>query len=1188
MKNAAAKTVRLVLAAAMLSGAWCAGPAGAQPGIPSSDAEQYPIAIPEARLQAQSTVDVMPAGSTRWIAITTTNRLLPFDRLRTGPNGRVTILWSAESAVPLGPLTEIEVLPAQDQQALPGLHVLRGILSFFHRDRPGRIRVITQGATAGIEGTEFVLAVDSLDNQERTTLSLIDGKVLFANDLGSLVLTNGQQAVAEPAKAPRRTAGFVVNNVLQWCFYYPAVLDLADLGPSAGADQALDDSLTAYRAGDLLQALANYPFSRQPRSDAEALYRAALLLSVGRVEDAEAALAQLRSSIQGERPARLALALRTLIAAVKRQPNPSTLAPELSTELLAASYYKQSLALGDESLNSALALARQASTRSPNFGFAWERVAELEFAFGHTAAARDDLERALDLTPRNPEGLALKGFLLAAENKPRQAIDWFDRALAVDAALGNAWLGRGLCRIRRGDTAGGREDLLAAAAMEPQRALLRSYLGKAFADAGEERRATKELQLGRQLDPKDPTGWLYSALLKQQQNRINEAITDLEKSEELNDDRSLFRSRLLLDEDRAVSSANLASIYRDAGMTDVSVREAAQAVTYDYANSSAHLFLSDAYNDLRDPTRFDLRYETAWFNELLLANLLSPVGGGRLSQNVSQQEYSRLFQSDGFGVANSALARSDGVFTELASQYGTFGRTSYAFDLDYQHDDGVRVNNDLASIEWYTTLKQQVTDDDTVLAQVKYENYHSGDNFQYYDPREARPYYRYDEYQDPIVVGAWHHQWGPGMHTLLFGGRLITEQHFSDQAAPQLLLLQNGSGALVSHDAEPFDVSYNNQVEVYTAEAEQIFQWDRVTLLAGGRWQSGSIQSTAVFTNPPAGLVSLFETPPARGSSADEFDRLTGYGYLTVEPVERLWLTGGLAYDYEKYPADWRNPPLSPGEDERTQIGPKAAVVWSPLPQATLRGMFSRSLGGAGEDENYRLEPTQLAGFLQSYRSLISESVVGSVTAPEYQLFGVALDLKFPTRTYAGIQVQRMETSVRSSIGYFSLLDGMAPFVPNATQQDLDYWENSIQASVNQLVGDMTVFGLSYKFDQVQLKDALPQVPISALPSARQTLDADLHQATLYALVNHPSGFFARAEARWYHQSNSGYQPAEPGDDFFEENLYVGYRLKQRRVEILLGILDLGNQDYHLNPLTIYDEFLPRKRTYEARLNFIF
>src|SRR5439155_12879004 len=146
--------------------------------------------------------------------------------------------------------------------------------------------------------------------------------------------------------------------------------------------------------------------------------------------------------------------------------------------------------------------------------------------------------------------------------------------LAVDSTLGNAWLGRGLCRIRRGDAMGGREDLLLAAALEPQRAGLRSYLGKAYANEGEYPQAAKELQLAKNLDPQDPTSWLYSALLNQQNNRINEAILDLEKSEELNDYRSVYRSQLLLDQDRAVRSVNLAAMYQDAGMFDVAAREA--------------------------------------------------------------------------------------------------------------------------------------------------------------------------------------------------------------------------------------------------------------------------------------------------------------------------------------------------------------------------------------------------------------------------------------------------------------------------------------------------------------------------------------------------------------------------------------------------------------------------------------
>jgi len=51
-----------------------------------------------------------------------------------------------------------------------------------------------------------------------------------------------------------------------------------------------------------------------------------------------------------------------------------------------------------------------------------------------------------------------------------------------------------------------------------------------------------------------------------------------------------------------------------------------------------------------------------------------------------------------------------------------------------------------------------------------------------------------------------------------------------------------------------------------------------------------------------------------------------------------------------------------------------------------LRGIFSRSLGGVSLDESYRLEPTQLAGFPQAFRTVISESLVGSVAAPEYEV----------------------------------------------------------------------------------------------------------------------------------------------------------------------------------------------------------
>src|SRR5262245_25865072 len=165
-------------------------------------------------------------------------------------------------------------------------------------------------------------------------------------------------------------------------------------------------------------------------------------------------------------------------------------------------------------------------------------------------------------------------------------------------------------------------------------------------------------------------------------------------SQTLNTNRSVFRSRLLLDQDQAVRSANLAAIYRDAGMFDVSVQEASRAVNYDYGNYSAHLFLADGYDYLRDPKNINLRYEAPWFSEFLVATLLAPAGAGSLSQSISQQEYSRFFEGNHFGVFSATEYESGGNWTQLGSQYGIIGNSSYSLDASYRTDNGQRPNND--------------------------------------------------------------------------------------------------------------------------------------------------------------------------------------------------------------------------------------------------------------------------------------------------------------------------------------------------------------------------------------------------------------------------------------------------------------------------------------------------------------
>jgi outer membrane receptor protein involved in Fe transport len=93
-----------------------------------------------------------------------------------------------------------------------------------------------------------------------------------------------------------------------------------------------------------------------------------------------------------------------------------------------------------------------------------------------------------------------------------------------------------------------------------------------------------------------------------------------------------------------------------------------------------------------------------------------------------------------------------------------------------------------------------------------------------------------------------------------------------------------------------------------------------------------------------------------------------------------------------------------------------------------------------------------------------------------------------------------------------------------------------------------------------------------------------LHNVNLFAIYNHPSGFFGEGQALWAAQDN--YSSA-PGDDFWQLNLFAGYRFPRRQAQITFGLLNVASQDYRLNPLNIYTE-LPRHRTFVASLKFNF
>jgi tetratricopeptide (TPR) repeat protein len=1119
-------------------------------------------------------------------------RLVPTDHVQTWVDSRADLLWYRGMSFQVIELTDIVIPPPPQPKKPSVLDVLKGWLYFFHRDEPGYFEIHTPVARAVVLGTEFSLRVDPQTG--RTVLLLFDGDVEISNPLGRIRLRSGQQGVVDPGQQPRATPLVgAVNDLIQWFLYYPGVLDPGELEWTGAERQALDPSLAAYRAGDLAGALELYPVNRVLVSDSERIYRAALLLSVGQVDKAEALLDVVEPG--HPRLAALTAALGKLIAAVKGKTDDRPPDRDLASSLLAESYYQQSRA----ELEKALEAAEEATRRSPGFGFAWTRLAELHFSFGRVPEALAALEKGLDRSPRQAEAWALRGFLFSARNDIAGALAAFERAIELDGGLGNGWLGRGLGRIRQGRLEEGRRDLAIAATVEPQRALLRAYLAKAESEGRDNRQALHELERAKSLDAQDPTAWLYSALIRHQENQINQAVRDLEASAALNDQRRIYRSRLLLDQDRAVRGANLARIYLDAGMVDVSVREAARALDADYANFSAHLFLADSYNALRDPRQISLRYETPWLSEYLLANLLAPVGAGTLSPYVTEQEYSKLFEQNRLGFTSATEYRDHGDWTQSAAQYGIYENSSYAVDLFYRSENGSRPNSDLEQFAPALRLKQQLTPQDTLFLQAWYYQTEAGDVRQYYDPTNAHPGYRFTETQEPTLLAGYHHEWGPGSHTLFLGSYWQDHLHVTDPAQGVLALRSTGAVAAVAVPMLPTaHLDYQNDFSGLSGELQHLWKEKDQTVIVGGRFQSGSFDtSSALGATTPyrfnlAGLA--ISNPPVARSFQTDFQRFNVYGYHHWQVADPVLLVAGVSYDHLEAPDNFLVPPTDSGHFSKDQLSPKAGAILTPWAGTTLRAGYSQTLGGVSYDQSLQLEPSQVAGFNQAYRSLIPESVAGGVPGSRFETLAFSAEQRFETGTYIGVQAERLRSTASRSLGVEEVTGfsggpgGLTPVtVPSTTPETLDYEERNFIFTFNQLLGDLWSFGARYRFSEADLSRRLPAISTTITAVARREEEATLHQGRLFLQWNHPSGFFGQFDSIVSKQINAGDDAALAGDYFWQFNLWAGYRFAQRRAEVRVGLLNVTDQDYRLNPLNLTTE-LPRDRTLSLSLRLSF
>ena len=256
------------------------------------------------------------------------------------------------------------------------------------------------------------------------------------------------------------------------------------------------------------------------------------------------------------------------------------------------------------------------------------------------------------------------------------------------------------------------------------------------------------------------------------------------------------------------------------------------------------------------------------------------------------------------------------------------------------------------------------------------------------------------------------------------------------------------------------------------------------------------------------------------------------------------------------------------------------------MDSTSLRAVYARSLGGVFYDGSVRLEPTQLAGFTQSYRSLAPESVAGLVPGSRFETIHLGLEHKLPTHTYLVLETEWLRSEGKRSVGVFDFTDA-PPFVavPSSTPQELKFDERSLALSIHQLVGSEWAFGARYRLSLAQLESEFTQLPPALIPEARKEDRATLHQWNLFAIWQNAAGFFARGEGFWYAQHNESSTGSLPDDDFWHLNAVAGYRFPRRRAEIAVGLLNITDQDYRLNPLNSVIE-LPRGRTFVVSMKF--
>ncbi len=548
-------------------------------------------------------------------------------------------------------------------------------------------------------------------------------------------------------------------------------------------------------------------------------------------------------------------------------------------------------------------------------------------------------------------------------------------------------LGLGLAIIRDGKLADGREQLEIAVALDPTNSLLRSYVGKAYYEENTKERdqlAAAQFGLAKELDPNDPTPWFYDAILAQSQNRSVDALLSLHESVELTENRAVYRSQLLLDQDRASRSSSLAQIYDDAGFYQLAIAEALRSLNEDPDSYASHRFLAETYEN--SPRR-----EFSRESEHLQALLRAPIGIVPVSpfrgvetpstntlpraaiarsvtpQRASYNSYEPLFERPGLSLFADALAASLDTVSAQAIVAGMGKNVAFSAGYGEFRTDGFDTDRDLT--QYGGNFFAQVRASDRLYLQSEFVDtkVERGVVSSDFDPA-SRSVFRTEDHATTARVGARY------------------------ELEPNSLFFINA--ATQSFDTKVTDIFGVGQTtgDASAEEAQYSYSSKNFGLVSGGGYLDATIETVGVTFLPTDSSSAFAYTYGRLSDQRGLVDLHLGLNWITVKTLgERL-----------------------------TTTNPKLGAFISPLPGTTVRIAVLQTTRRQ-TISNETLEPTQVAGFNQFW-----DDPIGSTTLQR----GAGVDQRLGQRTYVGAEYIDRETEaplfLLPGVSFFTITDKLA------------------------------------------------------------------------------------------------------------------------------------------------------------------